>query len=181
MRDFKIRILDQYWISKNPDDRKDLCSHGLIELVIGDVIVSNESDIDWTISTSGLMLLRSINVDHIVDGDYPIINHCGQLGMIGCPISIDWTIKSNDNEVCIEQVKKYPSTNREDVINFKGVNVRVERKKFIREIVRFCDDIKEFFKGKKREFRSDYDKKEWLNFWSEFDKLLDKHRSELKS
>ena len=116
MDEFKIRILDQYWITKNPDNRTDLCSHGLIDLRINNICISDETDDDWTISTTGLMLLRTVESDHDVDGPYPIIPHCGQLGMIGCPISIDWTVEHQGDEIIVKDIKKYPTTDEREVI-----------------------------------------------------------------
>lgn len=180
MPNFKIRIINQYWINEESECKSDLCSHGLLYLEIGDQIISDEKEDDWTISTTGLMLLRTINTEHTVDESYPIVQHCGQLGMIGCPISIDWTVIHKGGNVIIKDVKKYPSTDIKDVIEYEASKIVIERKKYIREVVRFCDAIKFFFEGQEKEFKSDYEKEEWTGFWNEFDKLLDKSRKELK-
>lgn len=181
MNNFKIRILDQYWISKDPKDESDLCSHGVIRLEIGNEIISDSSDVDWTVSTAGLMLLRSLNSDHSVEDTYPMIQHCGQLGMIGCPISIDWSVTHSDNTVTIRDVKKLMSTNSIDSIKFENIDAKIERRKYIREVVRFCDDIRSFTHQTPRNFENDIDRNEWDSFWSEFDKLLEKNRIELKN
>lgn len=180
MSDFKIRILEQYWIDEKAECKTDLCSHGLLYLEIGDQIIANETDGDWTISTAGLMLLRTINTEHTVDENYPIVQHCGQLGMLGCPISIDWTVIHKGESVIIQDVKKYPSTDKKDVIEYEVSKIDIERKKYIREVVRFCDSIKLFFVNQEKEFISQYEKEEWIGFWSEFDKILEKSRKELK-
>ena len=77
MDEFRIRILDQYWITKDSDNKTDLCSHGLINLKINESTISDESDDDWTISTAGLMLLRTVESDHTDNNIYPVIQHCG--------------------------------------------------------------------------------------------------------
>ena len=181
MNEFKIRVLEQYWITKNPDNKTDLCSHGLISLKINDNCISDENDDDWTISTAGLMLLRTVESDHHVNDTYPIIQHCGQLGMIGCPISIDWTVTHQEGEVIITDIKKYPTTDEKDVVEYKNVIARIEKIKYTREVVRFCDSIKDFFKEKDRDFQDDYDRQKWESFWQEFNKLLEKHRENLKT
>ena len=176
MNKFKIRILDQYWITKNPDNKIDLCSHGLIDLRVNDNCISDETDDDWTINTAGLMLLRTVESDHYVDDTYPIIPYCGQLGMIGCPISIDWTVEHQDDNVIIKDIKKYPTTDGKEVIEYKGVIVEIGKIQYAREVVRFCDSIKDYFKGKERDFKNDYNKQEWESFWQEFNNLLEKNR-----
>ena len=181
MKRFELKVLDQHWISKNPNDKTDLCSHGQIELRIGDQLISDENDDDWTISTSGLMLLRTLNLDHAGDGMKPIILHCGMLSMLGCPICIDWSIEHKNDLVIIKNAKKIPSVNEKEVIHFPIGEVKIERVQYIREIIRFCDEIKGFFKDKPRDFSEEYEKNEWINFWSEFDRLLGKNRDELKS
>ncbi|WP_053978594.1 hypothetical protein [Mangrovimonas xylaniphaga] len=181
MKNFKIKILDQYWIDKNPNNKTDLCSHGLIQLEIGETIIIDELDNDWTLNTAGLMLLRTINNSHDTNSSFPIIQHCGQLAMLGCPISVDWQVSHKNGNVVISDPRKLLTTDSKDLINYSIGQVNVERKTYIREIVRFCDEIKRFFKDKNRDFTDEYYKSEWSGFWQEFDDLLEKHRIELKN
>ena len=86
--DFKIHILNQHWISID-DNGNDLCSHGELELIIGnEIILSKQDKIDWTISTSTLNLLKCIESNHIAEQNFELILHCGQLEMLSCPIGI---------------------------------------------------------------------------------------------
>ena len=101
--------------------------------------------------------------------------------MIGCPISINWTVNHQNDLVIIKDIKKYPTTDENDVIEYKDLIAIVDRTKYTREIVRFCDSIKDYFKGKNRDFQNNYDKQEWASFWQEFDKLLEKHHHNLKN
>jgi len=181
MKQFRIGILEQHWASKNPNDLTDLCSHGSIELMIGNEVISNENDDDWTLSTSGLMLLRTLNLNHTGDGTMPLILHCGMLSMLSCPICIDWKIEHLNNQVLITEVKKFPSTNEKEVIKYSMTDVIIDRTNYLREVIRYCDTVKYFFKDKPRTFTDPYSEKEWNSFWSEFDKLLKKGRSELKN
>ena len=57
---FKLKILSQSWIGDYPEDRHDYCTQGKIYLKIGDNVISDEDDDEWTISTTALGLLRSI-------------------------------------------------------------------------------------------------------------------------
>ncbi len=43
---FELRILSQSWISDEPDDRSDLCTHGKIYLRIGDNVITDTEFID---------------------------------------------------------------------------------------------------------------------------------------
>ena len=63
---FVIKIIDLHWIDRKEDDGKDLCLHGNIFVRIGDEIIDNGIDnADWTVSAGALMMLRSIETNHI--------------------------------------------------------------------------------------------------------------------
>jgi hypothetical protein len=66
--DFDIKILRQHWIKDDGnDDKNDLCSHGEIYIRIGDEILSDKETGSWTLSATGLYLLRTLENDYQID------------------------------------------------------------------------------------------------------------------
>jgi hypothetical protein len=108
MTAFSIKILNQNWL--NPEDlsHTDLCSHGEFEIIIDNqVIVDKKDELDWTISTSVLSLLRSIEPYINEEERYcEKILHCGQLLMLSCPICIDWDLTYENDTVTLNNVHK---------------------------------------------------------------------------
>jgi hypothetical protein len=94
------------------DPPRDLCAHGAVFLKIGDKIVSDGVDVEWTLSTAAYYLLKTLNEDHYATKEsYDfLIPHCGhtmwavgdandELVLQGCDIGIDWTISRKGNTV----------------------------------------------------------------------------------
>ncbi len=180
MRNFEINVLEQYWIDKIPNNVTDLCSHGLLSIKVNDVIITGEHDKDWTLSTAGLTLLRTLNNNFISENNhYPLIQHCGQLGMIGCPIHITWDVFHNEENVVLKNFEKLLTTNENDVISFKNLEITLPIIKYRREVVRFADSIKNFFIKAKKEILDNYTQNEYESFWNEFDRLLENNRKKL--
>ena len=90
--DFEIEIIGQRWITDGPESvRNDLCSHGDVRLVIGGrVIAPGDGRSDYTISSSALALLRTLELDYASDpgADNHLILCCGMNLMTSCPIGI---------------------------------------------------------------------------------------------
>lgn len=172
---FEIKIVNQYWIDENPANTTDLCSHGEIFLEINGLNILNRDDGDWSISTSALQLLRSVINDHTIDKDRPLILHCGMLLMVGCPIRVDWKVNHINNITKIEQVQKLLTTNEQNLIKYNEANVEVERKEYAQKIIKFSDDVYNFFQHTPaRAFDSEYEKRDFQEFWSEFNALRKK-------
>ncbi len=99
---FDIKIIDLHWI-KNVDDPTDLCAHGHVYLKIGDHVVSDKATGDWTLSSTALSLLRTIENDYEKDGySNQLLPCCGHFFIAddvletvlvqGCDTGIDWKI-----------------------------------------------------------------------------------------
>ena len=75
---FAIEITRQGWITSEADSvDRDLCSHGDIRLVIGGrVIAPGDGEGDYTISTSALALLRTLESDHSPSSRLPASSSC---------------------------------------------------------------------------------------------------------
>lgn len=62
---FDIKVLRQHWIKDDENDNpEDLCSHGEVYLRIGDKEISNEKSGSWTLSSTALYLMRTINENY---------------------------------------------------------------------------------------------------------------------
>jgi hypothetical protein len=175
MTAFSIKILNQNWLKSEDLSNTDLCSHGEFEIIIDNqVIVDKKDELDWTISTSVLSLLRSIEPYINEEERYcEKILHCGQLLMLSCPICIDWDLTYENDIVTLNNVYKQFSINSEDVIYFKGVNVKIEIKTYAREILKLAEEVKQFFDNQPTRILCDkWDSSSWDNFWSEFNELF---------
>ncbi|MBN1564310.1 MAG: hypothetical protein JXA10_10760 [Anaerolineae bacterium] len=83
---FQIEILSQGWLGENSEVTQennedtvfDLCSHGLIRLVIdGQIILPTEENDSYGISESALAMLRSLDSNHYSDSRAEfILAHC---------------------------------------------------------------------------------------------------------
>lgn len=174
---FSIKILKQNWLDSEDSSHTDLCSHGEFEIIIGNQVIVGEKDgLDWTISTSALSLLRSIEPYHHEEGRYcEKILHCGQLLMLSCPICIDWDLIYEDDSVTLKNIHKQFSVNTEDVIYFKDINIKVDRKTYAKEILKVAEEVKQFFDNQpKRIFYDEWESTSWETFWLEFNDLFDK-------
>lgn len=174
---FELKIIEQYWIDKKPENVSDICSHGEIFLKINNIIISDKEDGEWSISTFGLNLLRTIEKDHSISENYPMVDHCGGIQMMGCPISINWNLKHQKNKVIMTEITKHPSTDYEDVIDYKGLKLKLNLSDYIKISVKFAYEVKLFFENNKaREIKNNYEKEEFNNFWNEFNELFYKYK-----
>lgn len=170
---FDIKILDLHWI-ENVDDPTDLCAHGHVFLKIGDQVVSDKATGDWTLSSTALSLLRTIEKDYITD-DYSnqLLPCCGHFFIAdenqetvivqGCNTGIDWKIiHTNDNKV------KHVLDN--------GYEVSIDKEAYKCKVLEFADQIEQFYKDSKPKAipTDDFDKKGYLTFWKEWRHLREK-------
>ena len=180
---FELKLLSQNWIGEDPDYRYDLCTHGKIYLKIGENIISDENDEEWTVSTTSLGLLRSIIPDDETEEAYAKIYHCGMLTMASCPISIDWTVRHDGNVVVISELWKQPTINLKDGICYLNdyQTVIVEKAAYIREILNFADSVAEFMNRFPAKVLEDkIDKILYNSFLNEFKSLRARARELLK-
>ena len=176
MSNFSIKILNQSWLDSDLS-HTDLCSHGEFEIIIDNQIIVDEKDkLDWTISTSALSLLRSIQPYEHEQGRYcEKILHCGQLLMLNCPCCIDWNLTYEEDKVTLKNVFKQFSVRTEDVIYFKDINIKIDREKYAREILSIAEEVKHFFENQpQRIFYDEWESLSYDSFWLEFNELFTK-------
>lgn len=172
---FEIEITEQGWINDDPESATyDLCSHGAIRLVIGgQVIAAGDPKDDYTISTSALALLRTLESDHSPEQPVAshLILHCGMLGMSSCPIGIDWSVSHKDERVQLHDVVRYDTIFPHEGVRFPELAVELGEEEYRDEIVAFAEKAKEPFVGVEKEFEEDY-----VEFWDEYDARLNRAR-----
>jgi hypothetical protein len=181
---FEIEITKQGWIDPElglDEAPGDLCSHGDIRLEIGgQVIVSGEAEPGevadwWTISTSALNLLRTLESNH--SPDRPIANrlilHCGMILMMGCPIGVDWSVRHLGRAVLLAHVVRYDTVNEAEAVRFPGLVVEVEEDAYRREVVRFAETAKQPFVGTEKT-PADWEQDLYEEFWREYDDRLNR-------
>lgn len=178
---FVIEIVSQGWLGEQTADfdpsRADLCSHGDIRLVIGGRAISaGDGSAEYTISTSALALLRTLDCDHspyapVADR---LILHCGMLLMLSCPYGIDWTISHRDGRVSLADVVKDKSQ------TFPGLAVDLSETEYRRQIVAFAERAKEPFADVEKAIADEVDRADYEAFWHEYDELLNRGRRSLR-
>lgn len=171
-REFIIEILDLHWL-KPDDNDDDLCVHGRVYLKIGDSVLANKESGDWTLSSTALYLLRTLEYDYIKDDiSTQILPCCGhtlipdddnQCVIIqGCNIGIDWQIMHDGNNV--------------KLILEDGSETIVEFNQYKKTVLDFADKIEEFYNTSLPRIIPDdeYDRKGYRYFWEEWRTLRDK-------
>jgi hypothetical protein len=114
MSKVELRPTHLHWM-ENGDPFRDLCVHGGIYLRIGELVVSDGTDLDWTVSTAAFNLLRTILEDQPLEGREALIPHCGftmwqvssepdGLYIPNCDIGINWSLTHRADEVLHEFV-----------------------------------------------------------------------------
>ncbi len=176
MTRFSLKILNQEWLSSK-DAENDLCSHGKFELIIGnEKIIDETEDIDWTVSTSILSLLRSIESEHIAEKDFDIIKHCGGILMIGCPIGIYLDLKHSENKITIGNIKKQYGVGDKEYKLYSNLNIELPKKDFAKIILNEAKKVKSFFEIEMQRKVDKDDISIWEDFWNEFNELYENGR-----
>jgi hypothetical protein len=178
---FEIEIITQGWTGSTEEDAEsvDLCSHGDIRLMIGDCLIApGDGEGDYTISTSALALLRTLESDHSpkrpVAGS--LVLHCGMLMMLSCPIGIDWSVTHFGGRVRLHDVVRYDSVDETQATRFPGLEVELSEDDYRRQVAAFAEKARGLFEGVDKVFHDDSDRQEYDEFWREYDERLSRTR-----
>ena len=174
MTDFSIKIINQNWICET-NNETDLCSHGQFELIIGNKkILSLEDDLNWTISTSTLNLLKCIESNHLANENFDLILHCGELLMLNCPIGIYLDLTHDNEEITIENIVKQFGTSEKSIVKYSDLKVKISKREFAIQVLKIAECVIDFFeKQPERKFSDETEKNMWKNFWIEFNALYE--------
>jgi hypothetical protein len=174
--EFNIYISKQYWLCSQVED---LCSHGEIYLnVNGTLITQPGVEEEWGISESALALLRTLNKDYLCNPDHEeglILHGCGAMLMMGCPISIHWTVHHRGDQVLLSDFVKITTTNPDTgSIYYPGLQVKISSKEYKDLVVSFALQAKKLFEeSQDKQIVDDFDKEMYEGFWDEFNELLE--------
>ncbi|HDR8435200.1 hypothetical protein CN520_10875 [Bacillus cereus] len=176
-QNFIINIENQKWLF---NEQEDLCSHGEIYLnMAGTIITQAGMDEEWGISESALALLRTLDKEYICDIENEeglILHGCGTMLMLGCPISIHWTINHIGKNVILKDFVKVISTDQK-AIYYEGLHIELNENEYRRQIVSFALQAKELFnKSSDKIILDEFDQRMYTNFWTEYDDLLNKYK-----
>lgn len=168
--DFAIEITQQGWIDPDlVDSPGDLCSHGDIRLVIGGTVIASGQGGEYTISTSALSLLRSLESDHSREHRVAdqLIRHCGQIYMWSCGIGIDWRVTHLPGGVV-----RLDEVVRDETAHFSGLLVEVPEERYRLQIGGFASEAKKLFEGAEKVPPDAYEQELYEEFWQEYDERL---------
>lgn len=166
---FDIRILDLHWITEG-DDPSDLCAHGHVYVRIADEVVSDRQTGDWTLSSTALSLMRTINQDY-KKGDFgnQLIPCCGffmiaddyeeSVTIVGCANGIDWTIIHHAGMV--------------EHLTDQGKRAVISRDTYRNIVFDFADKVEQFYTDSQPKIipDDDFERKGYLTFWKEWRRL----------
>ncbi|MBK3495199.1 hypothetical protein JFL43_10100 [Viridibacillus sp. YIM B01967] len=174
-----IKIENQKWLY---NDEEDLCSHGEIYLNVNETIITQSGIYEeWGISESALALLRTLDKDYICDPNHEeglILHGCGLILMMGCPISIHWSVKHMDDEVILSDFVKVTTTSPESgSVHFNGLEIRLNKNDYKNQVVSFALEAKKLFEqSNEKQIIDDFDKEMYEGFWNEYNQLLRKNQ-----
>ena len=164
---FEFKIINIHWMD-NSDYRRDLCPHGKVFVKIDNEILSDNNSQDWTLSATGLYLLRSLKNDYelFMYKNYLLpccgfdfwLNENNNVSFMGCNSGIDFKIKHKENKM----VK---------IISENNSNVIITENDFSNIVYDFITEVEMYYdNNKKRKVHKD-NKMGYKIFWEEWKKL----------
>ena len=93
---------------------------------------------------------------------------CGLILMMNCPIGIDWTVEHVTGLVRISEVFRCEDTVQE----YPDLVAEVPLAEYRDEIVAFARRAKTPFEGISKSFGDAFERKMFVEFWEEYDRLL---------
>lgn len=162
---FSIEITNPIWICNNPDDPHDLCSHGHVTLRYGNKVLAED---DVTTSAAALMLMRSLENDHLPypDSSSQLLPCCGHtmlpqedsedVLLLGCPSGIDPEVRHIEGRIAL---------------TFQdGLSIQINKEEYAAAVFEFVDHVEEFYAACSPKILSDddFDKRGYELFWEEW-------------
>lgn len=184
MSGFEIEISEQGWLGTEGESPYDLCSHGDIRLVIGGRLIlpsggrlgsyAVDREGGYTISTSALALLRTLESDHSRERRVAdrLILHCGMIEMLSCPIGVDWSVAHLGARVRLDEVVRYDTVDVGEAVRVPGLAVELSEGQYRHEIVAFAEQAKQPFVGIEKTPADEYEEELYDQFWREYDERL---------
>jgi hypothetical protein len=176
MGDLSIDVIEHHWLA-NIDPSTDLCSHGRVRVRVEGRPVVRPEDGEYTLSAAALYLLRTLERDHNREaqvGDHllPCCGHGlyddggGEVGIIGCPNGVDWSVTHEKGAVRLSDVRRYGQEEggRLDTV----VPIALYR----RVVVGFARTVWELFEGAEKHIVDAEDRRGYAVFCAEYHRRL---------
>lgn len=95
--------------------------------------------------------------------------------MMGCPISIHWTVKHMGDQVLLSDFVKITTTDPETgSVYYPGLHAALGKNEYKKQIVQFALQVKKFFDASKdKRITDEYDRETYQEFWDEYNRLLE--------
>jgi hypothetical protein len=168
---FEIKLLNIHWLNDAAEDIQggDLCAHSDVYLRIGDEILSDKGTGPWTVSATGLYLLRTLTQNYTPSmwsnfllpccGHFFVKEKEEPVAIIGCDIGVDWTITHEED-------------NNVRHVSEKGSVATISESDYRAMIFDFTGKIEDFYaRSRGQIFEEKYQKEGYEAFWAEWHEL----------
>ena len=163
---FQIEVTRFWWIlDDGKDDPSDQCLHGHVRAMIGNETLED----DCAVSSTGLLLLRTLTEDHIelnIYGNQMLPNHgfymyaCDSLlqnvQLDGDPYGTDWAVRHDGDMVELETMS--------------GTIERVPFPAYREQVLKFVERVEDYYRSSlpKETPEEDYIRNGFIAFWNEW-------------
>ena len=121
----------------------------------------------------GLRLIFSALKDYNAGTDLEIIPCCGYLLGPGCPTYLTYSANVTENTIVVSNIiNSFNSTGERSIIEGPFV---INKVSYIKQVLAFARKVKAFYSSyRPRDFAEEYNKKEYEQYWKEFERCYEK-------
>lgn len=167
---FIIKLSNLCFLGEQDEIQKDLCLHGNAFIQIGNHVLEDGKENQWTVSAGVLRLLRSIVENHYAKDEEHLMPCCGHfmipsddlqtVTISGCPNGIDFTVLHKGNIV--------------ELITGQH-NVLIPFDEYKNIVLKIVEEVELFYQSSPpKKFDSDFDKDGYEAFWNEWQSTKEK-------
>ncbi len=153
---------------------------GALLVTINGVDVADADE--YGLERSALGLLRSVEHDHT--REHPVgfptllVHDCGFPWLACSNFGTDWTVRHDDGQVAIGDVRDFHSHPVVRDLSFPEATCRMTDAEYREPIVGFAEIVRErYFADGDKVIGDDVERAEYERFWTEFEELLARHRA----
>jgi hypothetical protein len=86
---------------------------------------------------------------------------------------MDWQVEHlAGGRARLSEVRRSDTTNEAEAVSFPGLAVEMDEMDYRRAVTRFAEQVRQLFAGIPKIFDEDGDRRQYEQFWQEFDRLL---------
>lgn len=129
-------------------------------------------------------MLRSLDEDHQLGGNYLLCHGCGYPAILGCPnFGTDWTVRHDGDTVVLSQPTHYAAVHVGRTDRLKeteyDVRARVPAADYRRAVVAFAQEARDFYFADGPRTVEEWEQEFHDQFWAEFEERLDRATARL--